>query len=90
MKVVLTLWRVPLNFLPGLPRPTINQGSVCLDSVVVDMDAAEEFGTDNKDMLQRIEIKGLVKCRIGNWKRDIEQAPTFIIPFHKIDGFISR
>jgi len=53
------------------------------------MDAAEEFGTDNKDMLQRIEIKGLVKCRIGNWKRDIEQAPTFIIPFHKIDGFIT-
>lgn len=55
---------------------------------MVDMDEAEEFGTDNKDILQRIEIKGLVKWRVGNWKRDIEQAPTFIIPFHKIDGFI--
>jgi hypothetical protein len=43
------LWRVPENFLPGLPRPTINQGSFCFDFVgsvvvlVVAMDEADEF-----------------------------------------------
>lgn len=83
MHIILTLWRVAAYFLPGLPRPTINQGSFCFDFegsvAVVAMDEAEEFRTDNKRILKRVEIRGFVKFQTGKWNRNIEQVATFII-----------
>lgn len=93
MQLLLTLWRVAAYFLPGLPSPTINQGSFCLG--FVGSAAPEEFRMDMRDILEGeegTEIMGFEKRHQGKLILDTEQAPTFIIliPSTGFDSMIRK